>query len=282
MVKTYFPNNLIEALNIRKETNAIPYAGGTDLMVKNKSWGGALPRHTKDILYIGDLEELKGINIEHDKIIIGAATKLASIVNSRLIPDYLRQPVRSIGSPAIRNLGTLGGNICNASPAGDSLPSLYALNAEMEISSAEGKRIIGISDFITGPGKTILKENEILTKVLIPIETFSFWRFQKTGSRKANAIAKLSVFVAARLENGMIEEIRVAFGALGPVVVRSQEIENRLTGSDFPTRSELLDEVLERYRNVISPISDVRSTRDYRHSTSIGILKEMLQKELIL
>lgn len=282
MVKTYFPCSLKEALTIRKETSAMPYAGGTDLMVKNKSWGGALPKFSRDILYIGDLEELKGISIDQDKIVIGAATKLSSIVNSMQIPDYIRRPIRSIGSPAIRNLGSIGGNICNASPAGDSLPCLYALNAKLELSSNERKRLVAISEYIKGPGKTILGEDELLTKIIIPVDSFNIWRFEKTGSRKANAIAKLSVFMAARLREGSIEDIRIAFGALGPVVVRSYEIEKILIGASLSREAGLLDEVIGMYNTEISPITDVRSTKDYRRSTAIGILKEMLQKELIL
>lgn len=281
-MKTYIPGSLKEALLIRKETSAMPYAGGTDLMVKNKSWGGTLPKFSRDILYMGDLEELKGIEIDQDKVVIGAATKISSIVNNALIPDYIRRPVRSIGSPAIRNLGSIGGNICNASPAGDSLPCLYALNAVLELSSTDRKRIIAISDFIIGPGKTILKEDEILTKIMIPLDNFTNWRFEKTGSRKANAIAKLSMFMASRILDGSIEDIRITFGALGPVVIRSHEIEERLIGADLSKDTGILDEVIEMYSTAISPISDVRSTRDYRHATAIGILKEMLQKELIL
>lgn len=282
MVKTYIPGSLKEALSVRKETSAMPYAGGTDLMVKNKSWGGALPKYSRDILYIGDLDELKEIIIVQGKITIGAATKLSSIINSSWIPDYIRQPLRSIGSPAIRNLGSIGGNICNASPAGDILPCLYALDAGLELSSIDGKRVIPISEFIIGPGKTILKEDELLTKIIIPVNSFTNWRFEKTGSRKANAIAKLSVFIASRLRDGSIEDIRIAFGALGPIVVRSYETEKRLIGVDLSKDSGLLDEVIEMYSIAISPISDIRSTRNYRRSTAVGLLKEMLQKELIL
>lgn len=279
---TYLPGSLKEALSVRKETSAMPYAGGTDLMVKNKSWGGSLPKYSRDILYIGELDELKEIIIIQGKITIGAATKLSSIINSSWIPDYIRQPLRSIGSPAIRNLGSIGGNICNASPAGDSLPYLYALDAGLELSSIDGKRIIPISEFIIGPGKTILKEDELLTKIIIPVDSFTNWRFEKTGSRKANAIAKLSVFMASRLRDGSIEDIRITFGALGPIVIRSYETEKRLIGADLSKDSGLLDEVIEMYSSAISPISDIRSTRDYRRSTAVGLLKEMLLKELIL
>lgn len=282
MVKTYIPKTLKEAIEIRLETGAIPFAGGTDLMVKYKSWSGALPALPGTVVYIGDLEELKSTEIVNDYIYIGSAAKLSAIIDLNGIPEYVRQPVKSIGSPPIRNLGTLGGNICNASPAGDSLPMLYALDAELELTSEEGSRLIQISEFILGPGKTCLKQNEILTRIIIQKNHFNRWDFRKIGSRKANAISKLSVFFTASVDNSSLEDIRITFGALGPTIIRRKELENNLTEKGHYISTADFENIIEGYRNALSPISDVRSSKDYRSDVAVGILKEMIEKELMI
>lgn len=282
MVKTYIPKTLKEAIEIKLETGAMPFAGGTDLMVKYKSWSGALPALPNTVVYIGDLEELKSIEIVNDYIYIGSAAKLSAILDLNGIPEYIRQPVKRIGSPPIRNLGTLGGNICNASPAGDSLPMLYALDAELELTSEEGSRLIQVSDFISGPGKTCLKPNEILTRIIIPKNHFNRWGFRKIGSRKANAISKLSVFFTASVDDSSLKDIRITFGALGPTIIRNRELENNLTEKGHNISTTDFEDAIEGYRNAISPISDVRSTKDYRSDVAVGILKEMIEKELMI
>ncbi|MCR3955908.1 MAG: FAD binding domain-containing protein, partial [Gudongella sp.] len=206
MVATYCPKTLEEAIQIRMEKSVIPFAGGTDLMVKYKSTRGALPAFPGDILYLGSLDELKAIEIRDDGIGIGAGVSLSSLILEKGLPDYIKAPVLGIGSPSIRNLGTIGGNICNASPAGDTIPFLYALDSILELKSLEGVRRMGIADFIKGPGKTELKADEILTGIFIPRPDFSRWGYRKVGARKANAISKLSVFYLADIRDSFLKD----------------------------------------------------------------------------
>lgn len=157
MVEGYSPGTFEEALKILNEKDVIIYAGGTDLMVRYKNISSLLPRFKKDLLYIENLKELKEIHESSSEIRIGAGCKLSYLLQSDCIPPILKQAIKNIASPAIRNMGTIGGNICNASPAGDTLPVLYALDAKVKIVSTNNSKEIEINDFILGPKKLLLK-----------------------------------------------------------------------------------------------------------------------------
>ncbi|WP_409229297.1 FAD binding domain-containing protein [Gudongella sp. SC589] len=251
-------------------------------MVKYKSTSGALPQFPKDILYIGNLQELKEISITGEWIKIGSMVKLSTLLEERRLPDYIKIPVKGIGSPSIRNLGTMGGNICNASPAGDTLPMLYALDVAIELSSAKGTRKVGIQDFIKGPGKTDIKPNEIMTGIFIKRTEFNRWGYRKVGARKANAISKLSVFCTAQIDQSSVRDIRISFGSVGPTVIRNREIEKEIVQIGVARLKQELGGILEAYADMLSPISDVRSTKDYRKDVSLNILKEIIEGDLIL
>lgn len=278
MVKTYCPKSLAEALEIRKEAVVTPFAGGTDLMVKHQAISGALPDFPKDILFIGDLNELQGIEITEKDFRIGAGVKLSALLEEKQIPDYMIKPIQGMASPSIRNLGTIGGNICNASPAGDTLPLLYALDAMLELASTRGVRWLKISEFIKGPGKTDIEVDEILTQILIPKLGEYKYGYRKIGVRKANAISKLSVFCLAEIEQSTIKDIRIALGSLGPIVIRSREIEEEIVGLEIEKLSGEIDDIVEAYGKIMTPISDVRSTMDYRRDVALGVLSEIIGK----
>ncbi|MGB7594958.1 MAG: FAD binding domain-containing protein [Erysipelotrichaceae bacterium] len=281
MVKVLTPIDLNEALENRSELKTLVYNGGTDLMVKYRSWSSTDPKFPNDLLYIGDLKELQTIEIFEDKLVIGAGVKLADIIQDVKIPEYIKRPLRQMGSPAVRNLGTLGGNICNASPAGDSLPMLYALDATVTLASSHGSRLMKVSDFIHGPGKTELASDEILTYITIPLVDFNRFTYSKVGSRKANAISKLSFYGAVVLEEKRIKQVRIAFGAVGPTVIRCEAAEHLLEGADVTEIPELDEAFISHYEKLVVPIDDVRSTRDYRKTTAMQLLDEFIKKELI-
>jgi len=257
MVRVYRPESLDEALALLSGKEMAVMAGGTDLMVKCRAGAGTLPSFKKDVLLVGHLIELKGVSQKGGILRIGAATCMEDILRSVDVPEYVKGPVRQIGSPAVRNLGTLGGNICNASPAGDSLTMLYALDAVLEIASAGASRSCRIGEFIAGPGRNTLSEGEILKCVIIPLGAFNRYFYRKAGLRRANAIAKVSFYGLAYVENGKPHDARMALGAVAPTVVRSRKAEELLCdGSLVCARQELLSSM--------APIDDVRSTRGYR------------------
>ncbi|SHI56317.1 FAD binding domain-containing protein [Parasporobacterium paucivorans] len=269
MVEAYFPENLPEALRILGDEDVIPYAGGTDIMV-GKSF-------KKPFLYLDKISELKKVENLEGKIRIGACSTYAALLRDERIPKVLKESIRQIASPSIRNLGTIGGNICNASPAGDTLPILYALNAYLRLESENGFREIPIREFITGVKKTARETSWLLTEIIIPSGEYEY-SYQKVGARRAQAIAKLSFVGIHELTAGIVSDIRIAFGAVGTTVLRDQKAEKELIGKkasdiDIPA-------TIQYYEKIIRPIDDQRSEAVYRKTVCLNILREYLENEL--
>ncbi|OOM14291.1 FAD binding domain-containing protein [Clostridium saccharobutylicum] len=280
MVNGYSPSTFKEALKILNEKDVIIYAGGTDLMVRYKNISSLLPKFDKDLLYIENLKELKEINESSSEIRIGAACKLSYLLQSDCIPQILKQAIKNIASPAIRNMGTIGGNICNASPAGDTLPVLYALDAKVKITSINNSKETEIKEFILGPKKTILENNEILESIIIPKADFNKIYYQKVGARKASAISKVSFVALAEIEKEEIKDLRIAIGSVGPSVVRVKEGEDALIEKNIKDINNLINHVQDIYSKKITPIDDQRSTANYRKNVALRLIKYFLTVEL--
>ena len=280
MVKVFMPQSLKEALRIRKEEKAIPFAGGTDLMVKRGRLRGLAPYFEKPVLFLHKVKELTGVKFEEGRVRIGALTTLSEILENRDIPLILKYAIAEIASPAVRNLATIGGNICNASPAGDTLPPLYVMNARVVLSSFTSEREIKIMDFIKGPGFTDLKEDELLKEIIIPVEFFNIVFYRKVGTRKANSLSKVSFAGVAKLDNGIIKDIRISFGAVAPTPRRAPEIEEEIIGKNKVKIIAEIPDILEKYARIIRPIDDQRSTARYRKTISLKILEYFLKEEI--
>ena len=280
MVDGYFPSTFEEALKILNEKDVIIYAGGTDLMVRNKNAMSLLPSFSNDLLYIGDLIELKEIKESVDKLVIGATCSLSSLLRQKEIPEILKESIRQIASPAIRNMGTLGGNICNASPAGDTLPVLYGLDAKLKLTSKNSSREVNIEDFILGPRKTLLKKNEILESIIIPKAELNKIYYQKVGARKASAISKLSFVGLAQIKDEKITDIRITLGSVAPKIVRIKEAEDVLVGCNLKDLEGKLGDIKEMYSKKIVPIDDQRSTAVYRKTVALRLIQYFLNIEI--
>ncbi len=281
MVRTYRPRNLSEALDIKSSANVIPLAGGTDLMVRMKRWSGLAPAFQSDIIFIGHIEELRRIAVDDDYLKIGAGCTLTDILRNPLAPDVLKQAISNMASPAIRNIATIGGNICNASPAGDTLPPLYALGAEIVANSANGERKIPIEQFIVGPGETILQSDELVREIIIPPDKFDRIFYRKIGTRKATALAKISFAGLAQTENEIVKDIRIAFGAVAPTIVKNEGIEMEMSGLKTAELFNIADEIVQKYSPQIRPIDDQRSTAQYRKEVSLRLLEYFLKNVII-
>ncbi|MBL7006325.1 MAG: FAD binding domain-containing protein, partial [Spirochaetia bacterium] len=209
--------------------------------------------------------------------------ELSAIGESTLVHPVLRNAVRQMAAPALRNLGTLAGNICNASPAGDAVCVLYALDAEIELSTEKSMRRMPLSEFITGPGKTELRSDELMTSIRIPELKDAVSFYKKVGTRKANALSKLSCTGILFTENGIISDMRLAVGAVAPVVVRSLELEKSIQGMKLKEFTVYEEELFSAYSERIVPIDDQRSTAEYRKSVACGLINEffsIIKKEL--
>lgn len=262
---------------LNKEDCAI-IAGGTDVMVLHKSRRGVPPKIPKPIVFIDHLFELKQVYQNHSDLHIGACSTYSELLENPLIPFALKNAIKTIAAPAIRNRGTLGGNICNASPAGDTLPLLYVYNAKLLLRSVNGDRVIAINDFIQGPRRVQRFHNEILFEIILPsvFEDGSHSVFEKIGNRNADAIAKVSFAGFIRISKERIEDIRFAFGAVGPTMVRSIDIEKKLLGKPIPLADTDIASIVADFEKIIRPIDDQRSTAVYRKTVALNLLRYFL------
>ncbi len=274
----FTPSCLAEALEmLANHPTAMPLAGGTDLLVRLRREDH--PRKP-DLLSLHRIEELRRISEEEDFLAIGAACSFAAIIADPLVKRYaslLVRAARTIGGPAIRNMATLGGNVCTASPAGDSLPPLYLLEARIELASQAGRRVLPVTDFILGPGKTCHAPGEVVTRILVPKAVpCPHERFIKVGGRKALAISVISFAAMAWLgADGRLAALRLAWGSVGQTVVRLPDLEQELVGN---TITPLIIELARRRAGQgISPISDLRASAEYRRFVAANLLAEFLE-----
>jgi CO/xanthine dehydrogenase FAD-binding subunit len=266
------PGSLSELWELLDETpDAMVYAGGTDLLVKMR--GGLV--NPGSLICLERVEELKGVIDLGGSIRIGACTTHTQLLNDPPIRNsfpVLKQALSVLGSPLVRNMGTIGGNLCTASPAGDTLPPLYALGAEVELKSRRGARQMRIADFITGPGKTRLGDGEILAAIHVAKPPAScVHHFEKVGLR--NALACSVVSLAALLDlspDGVVKDVALAWGSVGPTIISSPEAEAALRGGKL-TR-EALHEAARLTREAVSPITDLRADADYRRTVAANLL----------
>ena len=256
------PRSLREALRmLDAEGPLVPLAGCTDLYVALNF--GSLKETS--FLNLWALDELRRIAVRGGVLSIGALSTYTSIIKSRTAQARIPMLVaaaREVGGPQIQNRGTLGGNIANASPAGDSLPVLAAAGATIVISSVRGERRVPFVEFYTGYRRSVLQADELITSVEIPAIRGRQW-FRKVGTRAAQAISKV---VMAAVDTGRGQPPRIAVGSVAPTVVRLPRTEAAL-GSGAPIADAqriLLDEIV--------PIDDVRSTAEYRRRVAANLL----------
>ena len=255
--------------------NAKPVAGGTDLAVVIAE-GLTTPDMLLDISAIPGLGGIRGTQ---ETLAIGAAVTIAEIALRNDLPACLVQGARSIGSPQIRNLATIGGNICNASPCGDTLAPLVALNAAFVLASAAGTRTVPAEEFFLGPKKTVLRRGELLVEILIGAPYLSGRSaFRMIGKRNGQAISQVNVAVWLTLSNGHIGEVRAAVGSVAPVPLRLRETERLLTGCDRTNVD--FQKVLVCVDSEIAPISDVRASVEYRRRVTGALFREALLEAL--
>jgi len=272
------PRTLSEALDLLAERRAAlrVIAGGTDVMVLLN----ARILEDREFLDIWRIDELRGITDEGDALRIGALTTYTQLISSPLVRCWIPSLVaasRTIGAIQIQNRGTLGGNIVNASPAGDSLPALAAYDAELEIGSARGTRQVAFNQFYTGYRRTVLEPDELVLAVRIPkLAEGERDFFRKVGTRRAQAISKTVMAARARVREGLIESISIGVGSVAPTVIRTRATERLLVGARLTT--EVVEQARECIANEIRPITDLRSTEHYRRTVSSNVLARFLRQ----
>lgn len=274
-MNVYVAESLSEALKIKAETGARVLAGGTDLMVQYRTAPCMTPEMPFAVLIISNLDEMKGIKREDDGVVvIGALSTPAEIASSPLVPYHVRMAASRMGAPALRNSATIGGNIANASPKGDLPQPLILLDASLVLVSQDGERQMPVDEFITGSKKTKLKENEIIKEIRIPEVKANYLMYRKIGTRRANAISKLSLSALAFVEDGVIKDFRASSGAAGPKVRRNREVESLLIGKKRDELDSVLAQFLTKYDSIISP----HAMPEYRRNTTRRMLIYFIEK----
>jgi carbon-monoxide dehydrogenase medium subunit len=258
------PSTLNEAAAaLRDSDDARLLAGGTDLLVAMKT-GTVRPK------YVIDLKGIRAIDsIEYDDgFKLGALATIRDIEVSPLVREklpVLSDAAATLGSVQIRNRATIGGNLCQASPAADMTAVLLAMDCRVTIASPAGERTIALDQFFVGPSQTVLGRDEILSGISIPKEAERFrGRYFKHGPRKAMdiGIVNIAVLVDADLNNGQCIQVRIAMGAVAPTVIRAQEAEALLQGSEV--QPELIREAAAAASAEAKPISDFRASAGFR------------------
>lgn len=253
------PTDLEEALAVLGERPWTIFAGGTDFYPAL----GSRPLR-QDVLDINGLGALRGIAETADRFVIGARTTWTDISRHEFPPafDALRQAAREVGSLQIQNVGTVAGNLCNASPAADGVPPLLALDAEVELRSAAGQRSLPLRDFILGNRRTAILPGEMVTAIHVPRRSVDGRSaFVKLGSRRYLVISIAMAAARLSVENGRVREAAVAVGACSAVAQRLAGVEAALQGADV---GALRQAVMEAPMAELSPIDDVRGSAGYR------------------
>jgi CO/xanthine dehydrogenase FAD-binding subunit len=275
------PRDLVGALELLADTDGPawrPIAGGTDLMVQVTGEIGEPPERVVDIW---QLDELRGIARDGDVLQIGALTTYTELRRSAAVADAvpaLAEAAATIGAAQIQNRGTIGGNVINASPAGDTLPVLLALDATMVLQSTNGTREVAATEFWPAYRVTARRPDELLTHIRIPLPANRQIRFRKVGTRRAQAISKVVMALAWQsVGDGPWSQVRLALGSVAATTVRAVATEAALEGQ-HPTR-EVADAAMTALGAELKPIDDVRSSAAYRLAVSGRILRRMLRDE---
>jgi len=277
MKEVFLPRTLEELWDIlEKNPGAAIYAGGTDLLVKTRAEVIDPPC----FVCLERIEALRGVQDRGVEVFIGPATTLSRLLEEPLIQEQfpiLAKSVSLLASPPIRHMGTIGGNIVTASPAGDTLPALYVLGAEVEVGAGGRSRRLLLGSFIRGPGTVDLKSGEVLTGVwLEKAPCWNVHHYEKIGRRKAQACAIASMAAVLEVsEVGRIEKARLAWGSVGPTVVSCASAEQSMIGRDLCL--ETLRSAVKHIEGAVSPIDDIRASADYRRTVAGALLLRLVE-----
>ena len=269
---------------LRRDPDAIPIAGGTDVLIQIREG-----RHAGcSLVSLHGIEALREIRVENDgAVVIGSGCVFSEIERSALLRPrvgMLCGAVSQVGGPQIRNMGTIGGNVCNGVTSADSAPSLMALNAVLELLSPDGIRYVPIGEWYAGPGRTVRRHDEILTAVRIARQDYDGFggHYIKYGKREAMEISTLGCAVSVKLaeDKKHISDIRIAFDVAAPTPVRCPETEKLAAGRR--TDEELVREVGKSVLNEINPRDSWRASKAFRLQIAKEISRRALRRAVSL
>ncbi len=265
MVNGYKPQTLAEALAIRAREKVIPYAGGTDLMVKNPQ--GAV------YLFLNDIAQLREISDDGTHIRIGAAVTFTEALDSELVPPLMKEAVSRIAAPAIRNAGTFGGNLGNASDKADSVLAAFALDGMVRLVSKDGERLLPVEDFSLRRGVTALRDDELIAELLLPKRRCEMkYYYHKVGGRNALAISRIAFAATYASDGGRITELSIAVIGAG-MFQRFRDLEKQMIGVPVSRVHENCGEYVQRYMERMQ-FTRGRVSAEYRRTVAENLLTD--------
>lgn len=269
------PETMAEAINTLKqaEGKGKVLAGGTDLL--------PLMKHRvispESVVSLKKVPDLAYVREDNGSIRIGALTRISTIEKSNLIKEKclsLYEATRKFASVPVKNMATIGGNICRSSPSADMVPPLLAFDAILKVVGPEGEREILLNDFFTGPGTNVLQQ-EILTEVVIPLKEKKYGTAFAKVTRNSADLAKVNCAVWIAIDNGTYTQARIALGAVAPTPIRARNAENTINGRKVGEETITLAE--QKIIDDIAPVTDVRSTREYRAEVAKVLVTRLLR-----
>jgi len=271
------PRSLQEAFELVASGPYRPLAGGTDLLVQLT---GEIAPPPDRVLDLWGIDELRGIAVRDGHLELGALTTYTDVRRSPACRDHapaLVEAAATIGAIQIQNRGTIGGNVMNASPAGDTLPVLLALDAILVLGSRGGEREIAAGDFWPAYRRTAARTDELLVRIRIPLVADRTQRFRKIGTRRAQAISKVVVAAAWQGDASSTRHtVRIALGSVAPTPVRVRVVEAALEGRRWDTHE--IEQAVDALAGAIAPIDDVRSTAVYRREAACRVVRRLLSE----
>ena len=268
MVKHFVAHSLQEALALRKNPELIPHTGGTDLMVHADE--------NAQYLFLHKVPEMKQIVRDGEYIRFGASCTFTEIITNPLSPQILKDACSLIGSPAVRNMGSIGGNIGNGSPKADSALIFMVSDSKLRLAGADGERIMPLKDFYQGRKKLALAADELIVEVLMPKDGLENYYYKKVGARNALAISRVSFAGIMDILNGKIKNCATSFGAVSDVIIRLDSIDKMLIGKTIEEAKGFKDEYLNAFDQGIVPIRG-RVGIQYRKEVCLNLLQDFLK-----
>lgn len=274
MFDYYEPATTTEACALLADNNAKAIAGGTDLIVQMRH-GVKKPGVIVNLKYI---DELNKINLCSSGARIGSLVKISELAcHEKIIKNWpaFSSGADKIGTPQVRNLATVGGNICNSSPCADTVPGLIVSDAIAVITNGKESREVLIADFFTAPGKNCMQTGEILSEIILPfLPEGTKQAFAKLGPRKAADIAVINMAISLSFNGNKCEKARIALGSVAPTPLRAKEAEEMLTGSESSSLD--IDKIAFLIASAAKPIDDIRGSANYRKDMLEATAKELL------
>ncbi len=269
MVNGYVPTSLNEALSLLSANALVPYAGGTDLMIEEDREGA--------YLFLHKIPELKQLREDEEYLYIGAGCTFTELLESELTPAILKEALALIAAPAIRNEGTIGGNIGNGSAKADSALIFFVADAKLRLASSRGERIVPIQAFYKGRKQLDLAPDELIVEVQLPKKWLDSYYYHKVGARKALAISRLAFAGLMAVEGGKIAHCATAFGAVSDVIIRREDIDAMLIGKTLEEAKAAKGAYLQAYDDAIVPIRG-RVSAEYRKQVCQNLLEDFLER----